>query len=84
MKLRHLNTFLQFRLLLHEPHCTTIVQALTTLKNCAKDDIEKTYWIYLTEKVVDHFEKKHVLEIIPFTIFAKNIKQKDLVFALLN
>ena len=22
MKLRHLNTFLQFRLLFHEPHCT--------------------------------------------------------------
>lgn len=63
---------------------TTIVQALTTLKTCAKDDVEKTYWIYPTEKVVDHFEKKHVLEITPFVIFAKNIKQKDLVFALLN
>ena len=63
---------------------TTIVQALTTLKICAKDDVEKTYWIYPTEKVVDHFEKKYVLEITPFVIFAKNIKQKDLVFALLN
>ena len=63
---------------------TTIVQALTTLKTCAKDDVEKTYWIYPTEKVVDHFKKKHVLEITPFVIFAKNIKQKDLVFALLN
>ena len=45
---------------------------LTTLKTCAKDDVEKTYWIYPTEKVVDHFEKKHVLEITPFVIFAKN------------
>ena len=63
---------------------TTIVQALTTLKACAKDDVEKTYRIYPTEKVIDHFEKKHVLEITPFVIFAKNIKQKDLVFALFN
>ena len=63
---------------------TICVQALTTLKTCAKDDVEKTYWIYPTKEEVDHFEKKHVLEITPFVIFAKNIKQKDLVFALLN
>ena len=54
------------------------------LKTCAKDDVAKTYWIYPTEEVVDHFEKKHVLKITPFVIFAKNIKQKDFVFALLN
>ena len=63
---------------------TTIVQALITLKTCAKGDVEKTYWIYPTEKVVDHFEKKHVLEIRPSVTLAKNIKRKDLVFALLN
>ena len=63
---------------------TICVQALTTLKTCAKDDVEKTYWIYPTKEEVDHFEKKHVLESTPFVIFDKNIKQKDLVFALLN
>ena len=26
IKLRHLNTFLQFRLLFHEPHCTCLVE----------------------------------------------------------
>merc|ERR1711894_787162 len=35
MKLRHLNTFLQFRLLLHEPHCT-FAQKIQNMKtiNC--------------------------------------------------
>ena len=60
---------------------TICVQAL---KTSAQDEVGKTYWIYPTEEVVDHFEKKHVLEITPFVRFAKNIKQKDLVFALLN
>ena len=63
---------------------TICVQALTTLKTPAKDDVGKTYWIYPTEEEVDQFEKKHVLEIRPSVTLAKNIKRKDLVFALLN
>ena len=31
MKLRHLNTFLQFRLLFHEPHCTRNANDVKTL-----------------------------------------------------
>ena len=54
------------------------------MKTCAKDDVEKTYWIYPTEEEVNRFEKKHVLEIRPSVTLAKNIKRKDLVFALLN
>ena len=43
-------------------------------------------YIYPTEEELDHFEneKKHVLEIRPSVTLAKNIKRKDLVFALLN
>ena len=60
------------------------VQALTTLKTKAKDDKGKTYWIYPNEEVTDDFERKHVLEIRPSVVLAKNVKRKDLVFALLN
>ena len=60
---------------------TICVQALTTLKTRAKDDVGKTYRIYPTEEEVDHFEKKHVLEIRPSVTLAKNIKRKDLVFS---
>ena len=41
---------------------TICVQAL---KTSAQDEVGKTYWIYPTEEVVDHFEKKHVFEIRP-------------------
>ena len=60
------------------------VQSLSPLKTRAKDDEGKTYWIYPAEDYVDDYEKKHVLEIRPSVSLAKNIKQKDLVFALLN
>ena len=60
------------------------VQALATLKTRAKDDQEKTYWIYPNEEVVDDFERKLILEIRPSVTLAKNVKMKDLVFALLN
>ena len=60
------------------------VQALATLKTRAKDDQGKTYWIYPNEEVVDDFERKHILEIRPSVTLAKNVKRKDLVFALLN
>ena len=60
------------------------LQALATMKTRAKDDQEKTYWMYPNEKVVDDFERKHILEIRPSVTLAKNVKRKDLVFALLN
>ena len=60
------------------------VQALTTLKTRAKDDQGKTYWIYPNDEVLDDFERKHILEIRPLVTLAKNVKRKDLVFALLN
>ena len=61
-----------------------LVQSLSPLKTRAKDDEGKTYWIYPAEDYVDDYEKKHVLEIRPSVSLAKNIKRKDLVFALLN
>ena len=36
------------------------------------------------DEVLDDFERKHILEIRPFITLAKNVKRKDLVFALLN
>ena len=60
------------------------VQALSTLKTKAKDYKGKTYWIYPNEEVTDDFERKHVLEVRPSVVLAKNVKRKDLVFALLN
>ena len=60
------------------------MQALATLKTRAKDDQEKTYWMYPNEEVVDDFKRKHILEIRPSVTLAKNVKWKDLVFALLN
>ena len=60
------------------------MQALTTLKTRAKDDQGKTYWIYPNDEVLDDFERKHILEIRPLVTLAKNVKRKDLVFALLN
>ena len=35
-------------------------------------------------EVLDDFERKHILEIRPLVTLAKNVKRKDLVFALLN
>ena len=45
------------------------------LKTRAQDYVGKTYWIYPTEEVVDHFEKKHVLEIRPsvFALFNREV-----------
>ena len=60
------------------------VQALSTLKTEAKDDKGKTYWVYPNEEVTDDYERKHDLEIRPSVVLAKNVKRKDLVFALLN
>ena len=68
----------------NEQHDSISVQALATLKTRAKDDQGKTYWIYPIEEVTDDFERKHVLEIRPSVTLAKNIKRKELVFALLN
>ena len=36
------------------------------------------------DEVLDDFERKHILEIRPLVTLAKNVKRKDLVFALLN
>ena len=60
------------------------VQALTALKTRAKDDQGKTYRIYPNDEVLDDFERRHILEIRPLVTLAKNVKRKDLVFALLN
>ena len=60
------------------------VQSLSTLKTRAKDDKGKTYWVYPDEQVSDTYQKKHILDIRPSVTVAKNIKRKDLVFALLN
>ena len=68
----------------NQQHDHISVQALSTLKTKAKDDKGKTYWIYPNEEVTDDFERKHVLEIRPSVVVAKNVKKKDLVFALLN
>ena len=68
----------------NQQHDSIFVQALSTLKTRAKDDQGKTYWIYPSEEVIDDFERKHVLEIRPSVMLAKNVKRKDLVFALLN
>ena len=68
----------------NQQHDHISVQALSTLKTKAKDDKGKTYWIYPNEEVTDDFERKHVLEIRPSVVLAKNVKRKDLVFALLN
>ena len=68
----------------NQQHDSISVQALSTLKTRAKDYQGKTYWIYPSEEVIDDFERKHVLEIRPSVMLAKNVKRKDLVFALLN
>ena len=60
------------------------MQALSNLKTKAKDDKGETYWIYPNEEVTDDLERKHVLGIRPSVVLAKNVKRKDLVFALLN
>ena len=56
----------------------------SSLKTKAKDDKVKTYWIYPNDEDSDDFERKHILEIRPSVVLAKNVKRKDLVFALLN
>merc|ERR1712074_348034 len=58
------------------------VQALATLKTRAKDDRGKTYWSYPNEEIVEDFERKRILEIRRLVTLAKNVKRKDLVFAL--
>ena len=49
MKLRHLNTFLQFRLLFHEPHCTDdVIYHNVTSLDVTFDDVtdvgSRRYW----------------------------------------
>ena len=44
--------------------------------------LEKTY--YSEEANVDTFEEKHILAMRPSINLAKNIKQRDPVFALIN
>ena len=68
----------------NQQHDSISVQAFSTLKTRAKDYEGKTYWIYPSEEVIDDFERKHVLEIRPSVMLAKNVKSKNLVFALLN
>ena len=68
----------------NQQHDSISVQALCTLKTRAKDDQGKTYWIYPTDYITDDFERKYVLEIRPSVTLAKNVKRKELVFALLN
>ena len=36
------------------------------------------------DEVLDDFERKRILEIRPLITLAKNVKKKDLAFALLN
>ena len=57
---------------------------LQAIQTRAKDGTGKTYWIYSEEKSVDAFEEKHVLAMRPSINLAKNIKQRDPVFALMN
>ena len=66
-----------------QEHDSISVQICCTLKTRVKYDQGKTYWIYPNEEV-DDFERKYILEIRPSVTLAKNIKRKDLVFALLN
>ena len=45
MKLRHLNTFLQFRLLFHEPHCIIILYTLfMKLPVCLSVSVSLSVW----------------------------------------
>ena len=60
------------------------VQSLEPLKTRAKDDQGRTYWIYSTVEGNDFYKRKHVLDLRPSVILAKNIKRKDPFFALLN
>ena len=46
--------------------------------------IQEKHKIYSEEENVDPFEEKHVLAMRPPIILAKNIKQRDPVFALFN
>ena len=46
--------------------------------------IQEKHWIYSEEENVDAFEEKHVLAMRPLINLAKNIEQKDPVFALIN
>ena len=57
---------------------------LQAIKTKAKDDAGKTYWIYSEEENVYTFEEKQVLAMRPSINLAKNITQKDPVFALMN
>ena len=60
------------------------MQSLEPLKTRAKDDQGRTYWIYSTVEGNDFYKRKHVLDLRPSVILAKNIKRKDPFFALLN
>ena len=57
---------------------------LQAIKTRAKDDTGKTYWIYSEGESVDAFEEKLVLAMRPSIDLAKNITQRDPVFALIN
>ena len=46
--------------------------------------IQGEHWIYSEEEIIDAFEEKHVLAMRPPINLAKNIKQRDPVFALIN
>ena len=46
--------------------------------------IQEKHWIYSEEKNIDAFEEKHVLAMRPSINLAKNIKQRDPVFALMK
>ena len=57
---------------------------LEPIKTRANYDAGKTYWIYSEDEKVETYEQKNVLTVRPSISLAKNIKQKDPVFSLLN
>ena len=67
-----------------EAHKTITAHQLEPIKTRAKDDYGKTYWIYSAEEKEEVYEKKNILSVRPSVVLAKNIKQKDPVFALIN
>ena len=64
MKLRHLNTFLQFRLLFHEPHCSSVGFSWSHATSEALDGPNeifslKSRWICLWECLIYYFIAKY-------------------------
>ena len=65
--------------------CKTITaHQLEPIKTGAKEDYRKIYWIHSAEEKEEVYKKKHILFVQPSIVLAKNIKQEDPVFALIN